>query len=138
MTYPIHCTDIYDAGDKVCDFINALDTEGMTPDKVRAEVYRYALRLRPTQRPPHTQSRIDSFCESLTNTIIGLGISQIANFIVIPLVLGISITAAQNLTLAVLFTVISVARQYVLRRLFDGRSPWQALRACFSRVSTLR
>lgn len=89
-------------------------------------------------RPPHTQRRIDSFCEATTNTIIGLGISQIANFIVIPLVLGISITAAQNLTLAVLFTVISVARQYVLRRVFDGRSPWQALRACFSRVSTLR
>lgn len=37
-----------------------------------------------------------------------------------------------------IFTVVSVLRQYVLRRVFDGRSPWQAIKGCVSRVSTLR
>lgn len=91
---------------------------------------------KPTRR--HTQSRIDSFMESLTNVVIGLCVSQLANLVVIPLVFGIQITATQNLSLAGLFTIVSIIRQYVLRRLFNGRSPWQAIKGCMSRVSTIR
>jgi hypothetical protein len=134
VTQFTHCTDVYDAGDKVCDFINALDTEGMTPDKVRSEVYRYALRLRPVQRPLHHQSRIDSFAEALTNTAIGFLVSLVT-WIVVARMYGIPMLASTSLSITAIFTVVSIARQYVLRRIFDGRSPWQAIKACMSRVS---
>jgi hypothetical protein len=41
-------------------------------------------------------------------------------------------THAQNVVLAAIFTVISIARSYTLRRVFNGRTPWQALRAAYS------
>lgn len=75
------------------------------------------------------QTRIDSFMEAVVNTSIGLVISTVANFFVIPMVLGVRMSHAQNLALASIFTVISIARSYTLRRLFDGRTPWQALKA---------
>jgi hypothetical protein len=78
------------------------------------------------------QSRTDSFMEAVTNTAIGLVISTIANYFVIPAVLGVHMTHAQNVALASIFTVISIARSYTLRRVFNGRTPWQALRAAYS------
>lgn len=74
------------------------------------------------------QSKIDSFMEAFTNTLIGLVISTIANFFVIPFVLGVQMSHTQNIVLALFFTVISIARSYVLRRLFNGRSVWSAIR----------
>lgn len=77
------------------------------------------------------QSRVDSFMEAVTNTAIGLVVSTAANFFVIPAVLGVHMTHGQNLALAAIFTVISIVRSYVLRRLFNGRSVWQALREAY-------
>jgi uncharacterized membrane protein YraQ (UPF0718 family) len=76
-----------------------------------------------------TQSRIDSFMEALMNTLIGLLVSTIANFFVIPAVLGVHMSHAQNIALALIFTVISIARSYLLRRAFNGRSVWEAMKA---------
>lgn len=80
-----------------------------------------------------TQSRTDSFMEAATNIVIGIAVSQAANLVVIPLVMGVPISASQNAALAVLYTVISLSRQYVLRRLFNGRSVWVSLKERFSR-----
>lgn len=77
------------------------------------------------------QSRIDSFMEALTNTVIGLVVSTVANYFVIPAVLGVHMTHSQNIALAATFTVISIVRSYVLRRAFNGRSVWQALREAY-------
>lgn len=92
-----------------------------------------------THRPPHTQSRIDSFMEAVTNTAFGLAVSQVANLTVLPAVLKVQVSQSAALSIGVIYTVISLVRQYVLRRAFDGRSPWQALKhgfsACMSRVS---
>jgi len=85
-------------------------------------------------RPLHTQSRIDSFAEALTNTAIGFLVSLVT-WIVVARMYGIPMSASTSLSITAIFTVVSVARQYVLRRLFDGRSPWQAIKACMSRVS---
>jgi uncharacterized membrane protein YraQ (UPF0718 family) len=74
------------------------------------------------------QSKIDSFMEALTNTLIGLLISTIANFFVIPAVLGVTMSHTQNIVLALIFTVISIARSYVLRRAFNGKSVWTAIK----------
>lgn len=73
------------------------------------------------------QTRIDSVMEALTNTAVGYVISVAANLAILPLFgLHTSIRAAAGIGLA--FTVVSVARQYTLRRLFNGRSIWAAIK----------
>lgn len=49
--------------------------------------------------------------------MIGYSINFTANMLIFPL-FGWKISVAQNLWLGVIFTVISLARQYVLRRVF--------------------
>jgi len=80
------------------------------------------------------QSRIDSFAEALTNTAIGFLVSLVT-WIVVARMYGIPMSASTSLSITAIFTVVSIARQYVLRRIFDGRSPRQAIKACMSRVS---
>lgn len=79
-----------------------------------------------------TQSRIDSLMEALTNTVIGLIVSTIANHIVLPLTLGVSPTLGQNVAIGLAFTVISVVRSYSLRRVFNGRTVWSVLKTKMS------
>ena len=77
------------------------------------------------------QSRIDSLMEALTNTVIGLVISQVANMLILPAVLGVPVSMGEAFLVGLAFTVISVARSYALRRLFDGRSVWSAIKDSF-------
>lgn len=87
------------------------------------------------------QSRIDSFMESITNTAIGFGVSLVT-WIFVAKAYGIPMTWTTNLSITGIFTVVSIIRQYVLRRLFNGRSPWEslktAIKGCMTRFSTLR
>lgn len=64
------------------------------------------------------QSRRMSLVESVTNIAVGLLVSMAANAIVLPW-FGFHITAAQNVALSVIFTAISLARSYTLRRAFE-------------------
>ncbi len=86
----------------------------------------------------HTQTRIDSFMESITNTAIGFAVSLVTWHFVAQ-TYGIPMPLSTNLQITAVFTIVSIIRQYVLRRAFDGRSPWQAMkstfRACVSPVS---
>lgn len=77
---------------------------------------------------PVKQSKADSFMESVTNIAIGLAISMVAYPIVMGAVLGHQISIVQNVALSVIFTAISLARSYALRRAFNGRSVWAAIR----------
>lgn len=72
------------------------------------------------------QSRVDSFMEALTNTAIGFGVSLVT-WIVVAWAYGIPMTWATNLSITGIFTVVSIARQYVLRRLFNGKTVWQSI-----------
>lgn len=74
------------------------------------------------------QSRMDSLMETLTNIVIGLAVSTVANHFILPAVLGVNVTAAANVAIASAFTAISLVRQYVLRRLFNGRTVWSAVK----------
>jgi hypothetical protein len=80
-----------------------------------------------------TQSRSDSFMEALVNILIGMVISTVANHWVIPQVLHVSMSLSQNLVIGVIFTAISLVRSYLLRRAFNGRSPWSILKSAVSR-----
>lgn len=76
-----------------------------------------------------TQSRADSFMEALCNVAVGVVISMAANAIFIPLVTGHPVSLASNGALAAIYTAISLARSYAIRRAFNGRTIWQAIKA---------
>lgn len=61
------------------------------------------------------QSRLDSLVEALINVVIGYGISFMANATLLPMV-GLPVTIRQNLLIGLGMTVVSVARQYTIRR----------------------
>ena len=88
-----------------------------------------------------TQSRIVSFAEAITNTAIGFGVSLVT-WIFVAKAYGIPMTWMTNISITMIFTVVSIIRQYVLRRIFNGRSPWQWLKmqfvGCVIWFSTLR
>ena len=62
------------------------------------------------------QSRTMSLVESLTNVAIGYGIAVITQILVFPL-FGLSTTLAENMAMGAIFTLVSIARSYCLRRL---------------------
>jgi uncharacterized membrane protein YgaE (UPF0421/DUF939 family) len=65
-----------------------------------------------------SQSRAGSAFEALLNIAIGCGVAFLGNLVFLPLV-GLQITAGQNLTLTFLFTGLSLVRSYSVRRLFN-------------------
>jgi len=66
------------------------------------------------------QTRLSSFVEAWINVAIGFGINLVANLIVLP-AFGYHVTLGDALGIGVVFTVISVARSYVIRRWFNRR-----------------
>ena len=67
-----------------------------------------------------SQTRWGSFIEACINVIIGFTINMAANALILPLI-GFHISIAQNLFIGVLYTLISVARSYAIRRWFNAR-----------------
>lgn len=66
------------------------------------------------------QSRVGSFLEALFNVAIGLAVSMVANALVFP-IFDFHPSAGQNITISLIYTAISIVRQYVLRRWFNAR-----------------
>ena len=64
------------------------------------------------------QSKKDSLIESLTSTTIGWLIGVILNLTVLPL-FDYNITVVDSLLVSLIFTAVSVARGYVIRRTFN-------------------
>jgi hypothetical protein len=67
-----------------------------------------------------TQTRMGSLIEACMNVLIGFTINFFANILILPLI-GFHITPGQNLFIGVLYTIVSVARSYVIRRWFNAR-----------------
>ena len=76
-----------------------------------------------------SQSKMDSFMEALMNVVVGLIVSTAANAFILPAVLGVELTLGANILIGLFFTIISIVRSYTLRRLFNGKSVWQALKS---------
>lgn len=74
-----------------------------------------------------TQSRLGSLVEACINVLIGFAINFVANLVILPLI-GFQISVAQNLFIGVLYTLISVARSYAVRRWFNARIHRAAMR----------
>lgn len=64
------------------------------------------------------QSRLGSFVEACINVLIGFWINFFANLLILPLI-GFNISVSQNFFIGFLYTVISVARSYAVRRWFN-------------------
>lgn len=65
------------------------------------------------------QSKIQSFIEAWVNVALGFGINFLANMFIFPL-FGWNISVADNLLLGLIYTAISIARSYCIRRWFNS------------------
>ena len=64
------------------------------------------------------QSRRLSLVEAAVNVALGYGLAILAQALLFPL-LGLAVTLAQSLQIGLAFTLLSLVRAYVLRRLFE-------------------
>jgi hypothetical protein len=67
------------------------------------------------------QSRRHSALEAVINVVVGYWLAVAAAQVILPL-FGYPVRFSDNLIISALFTVVSLIRSYVLRRLFNG---WQ-------------
>jgi len=64
------------------------------------------------------QTKRRSFIEAVTNVLIGYLVAVISNLIVLPL-FGYQVSLFDGFAIGVVFTVISLIRSYVIRRVFN-------------------
>ena len=64
-----------------------------------------------------TQAKLESLIETVFSTVIGFCVSFLAWPLIAPL-FGIEYTMASNVGITTIFTVLSIARGYVVRRFF--------------------
>ena len=64
------------------------------------------------------QSRLMSMVEAITNMVVGYGVAVVTQILIFP-IFGLHTTLVQNLKMGAVFTVVSIARSYLLRRLFE-------------------
>jgi hypothetical protein len=64
------------------------------------------------------QSKKLSIIESVTQTVIGLGISFYIQIVIYPL-MGIPVTIKQNIVITIVFFLASLIRGYFVRRYFN-------------------
>jgi hypothetical protein len=65
------------------------------------------------------QSRAMSLVEATANVVVGFGVAVLAQIAVFPL-FGLDVSFADNLLIGAIFTGISIARSYALRRMFEA------------------
>ena len=65
------------------------------------------------------QSRAMSLVESVANVAVGYGVAVVTQILIFP-IFGLHTTLAQNLIMGLAFSVVSVARSFALRRVFEA------------------
>ena len=65
------------------------------------------------------QSRLMSLVESLANVLVGYVVAVVTQMAVFPL-FGLAVTVTENLLIGLIFTVVSIVRNYALRRGFEA------------------
>ncbi len=70
-------------------------------------------------------SKIKSLVEAIFNIVVGFTINLVANILILPAVFNIPFTIKKFAWIGLLYTLISLARSYLLRRLFvNGFYEW--------------
>ena len=65
------------------------------------------------------QTRLMSLVESIANVMIGYGVAVVTQILIFP-IFGLHTTLAQNLKMGAVFTIVSIARSFALRRVFEA------------------
>ena len=65
------------------------------------------------------QTRLMSLVESIANVMIGYGVAVVTQILIFP-IFGLHTTLAQNLKMGAIFTIVSIARSFALRRVFEA------------------
>ena len=65
------------------------------------------------------QSRAKSLVEAVANVVVGYGVAVMTQILIFP-IFGLHTTLAQNLKMGAVFTVVSIARSFALRRVFEA------------------
>lgn len=65
-----------------------------------------------------SQTRFQSAIETVASTAIGFGVSYFTSLFVLPL-FGFAVSHGQNFAITCIFTVISLARGFMVRRIFN-------------------
>lgn len=65
------------------------------------------------------QSRAMSLIEAIANVAVGYSVAVATQILIFP-VFGLHTTLAQNMKMGAVFTVVSIARSFALRRLFES------------------
>jgi O-antigen/teichoic acid export membrane protein len=66
------------------------------------------------------QTKLGSFVEAWVNIAVGFAINWCANMVFLPMFGFTGLTASKAFGIGLVFTVISLVRQYILRRYFNG------------------
>ena len=66
------------------------------------------------------QSRLQSFLEAWSNTIIGYFLNLVTQLIVYPFY-GATFTFSQNIQIGLIFMAVSIVRGYLIRRFFNKK-----------------
>lgn len=65
------------------------------------------------------QTRLMSLVETMTNVVAGLVISFLSQIVIFK-VYNVSLSTQQNVEITLYFTIISILRNYALRRFFNS------------------
>ena len=65
------------------------------------------------------QSKKQSLKETVISTFIGLAVSLLTQIVVFPLY-GMEVSFNQNIQITIIFTAVSIARGYLVRRYFNN------------------
>ena len=68
------------------------------------------------------QSRLMSLVEAVANVIVGYGVAVVTQILIFP-IFGLQTTLGQNLAMGGIFTIVSLIRSFLLRRLFEAFRP---------------
>ncbi len=79
------------------------------------------------------QHHIDSLMETVCGTAVGFVVSLVT-WQVVAAAFRIPMPLGNNLIITGIFTVVSLVRQYLIRRAFNGRSIWQAIKSELERI----
>lgn len=90
--------------------------QGAVPGGVHAP--ETLVRVQPPQPSPK-QSRRMSLIEAITNVAVGFLVALLTQIVVFPL-FDLEVSLGEHLAISWLFTIASIARSYLLRRLFEA------------------
>jgi uncharacterized membrane protein (DUF485 family) len=64
------------------------------------------------------QTKTKSIIEAISNTFIGMAVSFAIQLVIYP-TMGIPVRISQNIIITIVFTVASIVRSYIVRRIFN-------------------